>query len=283
MPCYAPAFTAAGASRAGTPTGSRAGTPRAPATAPLPQQQQQARRPASSRLGAEGGDSRLHSLLGEVAIYTLSRTGSRGSAATASTAAGAGRGQAAQTAVKQHQQRRQRAPWGSSSDEPPVPHSASRQTGGGGAKQQRQQQQQRGNARTTPFAPRPNSREAYWPTESGPGGHQQQRPRGQPLYDASTLLPVTGLEGLGDLSSSAYGGGSGFEDLDPFDASAGGGWPPAAAQQLVLTGRGGSGSSRGDRALVAAGGAAGAAESGPLDHLLCQVDRMLHQVERAIH
>lgn len=161
-----------------------------------------------------------------------------------------------------------------------MPHTTGRQAGGGAKQQQRQHQQPRGNARTTPFAPRPNSREAYWPTESGPGGRQQQRPRGQPLYDASTLLPVAGLEELGDLSSSGYAGGSRFEELD---AGAGGGWPRAGAQQLVLTGRGGSGSSRGDRALVAAGGAAGAADSGPLDHLLCQVDRMLHQVERAIH
>lgn len=207
--------------------------------------------------------------------YTLPRTSSRGSAAAAAAAASRA---AAQGTAKQPSQR-QRWPWGAAGEQVPAPAAASRPRTA--AKQQQQQQR---SARTTPFAPRPNSREGpYWPLgESGTGtmgrpqsAGQSRRPRGTPLYDAASLLPLT-LEGghhagLGGHSGGSTrdrgsrrrsGSGSGFRHEQSFQSGAG-----------ALLPHGGSGGS-------AAEAAAGA--SGPLDDLLSQVDRMLQTVERAI-
>ena len=280
-----------GGSLSGTPVAFLAGTPRLPQTAPPAQLQQPGGRPASSRIvGTAAGrrassrlgvgcpgtaDSMLGGLEPEVVTYTLPRTSSRGSAAAAAAAASRA---AAQGTAKQPSQR-QRWPWGAAGEQVPAPAAASRPRTA--AKQQQQQQR---SARTTPFAPRPNSREGpYWPLgESGTGtmgrpqsAGQSRRPRGTPLYDAASLLPLT-LEGghhagLGGHSGGSTrdrgsrrrsGSGSGFRHEQSFQSGAG-----------ALLPHGGSGGS-------AAEAAAGA--SGPLDDLLSQVDRMLQTVERAI-
>lgn len=140
-------------------------------------------------------------------------------------------------------------------------------------------QQQPSNARTTPFAPRPNS------------GAVGRRPRGTPLYDASSLLPLN-LEDLGLLhagtaySSAAYGGcaGSGVEELLQRSHSTSLPGRRGARQASAQGGAAARPASGGPRAgaSTAAGVGAAAGDCGPLDDLLSQVDRMLHQVERAI-
>lgn len=310
---------------------------------PHAQQQRQQRPTATgSRLGGSDGGTRTGSRLGagpasapfgaweeeeEEAAYSLeqrpveARMGSRGRAADAA----AGRA-AVQPGAQQQRQRTPR--WGASPRER-SPRPASRHPG-------------HGSARNTPFAPRPSS-------GSHGGGHKgrwqqlpqpaARRPRGTPLYDASSLMPLDpdNLQldhllhgggnpaaapeklhygsmfhgGGGDGSSSMYyggggdvfyagagndgslfhGGGGGNRQLPTgsgdggsmFHGGGGGGnrRPPTGGSSGRRPATGGS-SGRpacGDAGMAAVGAGG---DIGPLDDLLSQVDRMLHQVERAI-
>lgn len=284
----------AGGSPGSTAAGSRASTPRVPATAPPVQL-----RPGSSRLasssrlgtaGCGGGNEGMVSSSLEppgVAMYTLkpmlTRTGSRGGAAA----------QAASRAVQTVPPRPQRPRMpqaGHGHERAPTPP-ASRLAGGKPAP---------ARARTTPFAPRPNSGDGGW---GGRSAHTQ-RPRGTPLYDASSLLPLSvadlmgpigGLSGSGFDSSGGYGGDSAVQELH---ARHHGGARPGSSSRPGSSGvRGtGGGSSRPGSSARNAGpggsrpGSSGGAgdvasddDMGPLHDLLSQVDRMLRQVERAAH
>ncbi|KAL4858332.1 hypothetical protein ACK3TF_001805 [Chlorella vulgaris] len=162
---------------------------------------------------------------------------------------------------------------------------------------QQQTQQQHRTARTTPFAPRPSSsREGssrLWSSGAGSAGGlaaqqhhvqtgSQQRPRGTPLYDASSLLP---LALSGTRKASLVSGGSSVGALSRADHH----HQPRSVRQGTAAGSSRGGGSAGGQ-LVAAGGGSGlgpagrgaAADCGPLDDLLVQVDRMLLHVERAI-
>ena len=153
-----------------------------------------------------------------------------------------------------------------------------------------------GSARTTPFAPRPNSGESRQPWGTGPGSggaqaRRRQRVRGTPIYDASTLLPLS-VEGLlgssaGDLLGCGDSGVPGLLAADGLHA--GHRVPRPSSHRLARSG----GSAAGTLLLPAgpslsalpdeaAAAAAAAGDVGPLDDLLCAVDRMLHQVERAL-
>lgn len=294
-----PAGGTPAASRPGTPTAARLAAARAalPATAPAPPMQQVAQaersRPATaSRAGGAGGISSggarpstgppgWSSSSAEPATYLL--TPPAGLAAASPGARTAGGAQA----TGQQQRRRQRG-------------------GGGGMLREdapwKQQQPKRGgnagggSARTTPFAPRPNSGESRqpWGTGHGSGGTQawrRQRVRGTPIYDASTLLPlsVDGLlgSGAGDLLGS---GGSGVPGLLAAGSlHAGHPAPRPGSHRLAHSGGSAAGTllppagttlSRLPDEAAAAAAAAGVV--GPLDALLCAVDRMLHQVGRAL-
>lgn len=170
-------------------------------------------------------------------------------------------------------------------------------TGGGKVAQQ-------GSARTTPFAPRPNS--SGLGSRAGAAGvwqRQQEvqskgrRPRGNPLYDASSLQPLS-IDGLLHCSrpgGGSHGAGYGVADmLSGYSSSrfyGGGGELGAGAPASFPVHEGDShdwaapqpgGSMRSVAAAAEALAAAPAGDCGPLDDLLLAVDRMLRQVERAI-
>jgi hypothetical protein len=110
----------------------------------------------------------------------------------------------------------------------------------------------------------------------------QQRPRGTPLYDASSLLP---LALCGTRQASLVSGGSSVGATSRADHHH---QPRSVWQGTAAGSRGGGGSAGGQLAAAGGGsslvpsGRGGAADCGPLDDLLSQVDRMLLHVERAI-
>lgn len=288
------AAPSAGGSAASTPAGSRAGTPRASGAAQQAQPQPPSR--ASSRLGGGDGSLAGGAVFGshaweaaETATYALrpssfppTRTTSRGAGAAA---AAAGQAQRAATAGHVGGQRR---PLAANREQP---HAAGRPAAGSSKLGSRQ-----GSARTTPFAPRPNSGSSRGGA-AGAWRCQQQahtkgrRPRGNPLYDASSLLPLSldgllhyggpGSSALADMhsapgSSRAYDGSSGLE------AAAAASHPLQEGDALAWAARHLAGSVDSVAAAAEAVAAAPGGDCGPLDDLLLAVDRMLRQVERAI-
>jgi hypothetical protein len=159
-------------------------------------------------------------------------------------------------------------------------------------------------ARTTPFAPRPNSREAPPYGHEGssgrlssgirPGSGSRQlrqqsaqpggggrRPRGTPLYDAATLLPLhlNDLHSVASRHSSDNSGGAARQAANrQWELHAGGSWEGGWAGGHAA----GTGAAAFLEGLSAEAAATAGADGGPLDALLSQVDRLLSQVGRAI-
>ncbi len=218
-------------------------------------------------------------------MYSLSPSIGPPAAGRGARAAGGGQAQQAQQAQQARQQRRQSVGTGSMREDAPWGGGGKQPKRGGGSSGSGS-----GSARTTPFAPRPNSGESRQPWGQA-RRQQQQRPRGTPIYDASTLLPHS-MEGLLLGSSGGAGqlvgsSGTGFPDLLAAGSLTSGLHPLRAGSHRLAR----SGGAAANPTLLLPPGAphAGQAEAaaeavdcGPLDDLLCAVDRMLHQVERAL-